>query len=127
MIQTNTKLNVIDNSGAKIVSCISTGYAFNKKHAVLGDMIVVSIKKLRSKRKITSKILKGEICNALIVRTVFNKFNSYGERYNFIENSVVLFNRKNKFLFTRVFGALPRFIRYTKFMKLVSLSSGILK
>lgn len=126
MIQLNSILNVVDNSGAKYVSCINVGKGFNKKYAVIGDIILVSVKKLRNKRRITSKVFKGDICKAIIVRSK-TKNKNFLHFYNikFLENSVVLLNRQNKFLFTRIFGVLPFFFRYSKFLRIVSLSLGL--
>ena len=127
MIQINTNLNVIDNSGAKTVYCIGLGSGFKKKFASTGDIIVVSIKNLRNKRKLNSKVLKGDILHALIIRTnvvIFNKFS--GDSFHFKENAVVLLTRQNKFLFTRVFGAIPAFFRYSKYLRVITMSSGSL-
>jgi len=72
MIQQQSILKVCDNSGAKTVKCIKVLGGFNKKIAKLGDIIVVSIQKLRNKSKITSKVKKGEVYKALILRTKKN-------------------------------------------------------
>nr|NP_038193.1 ribosomal protein L14 [Synura synuroidea]AAF36959.1 ribosomal protein L14 [Synura synuroidea] len=127
MIQKNSYLKVIDNSGVKTVCCISIGKGFNKKSAKLGDIILVSVKSLRTKRKLYSKIKKGEICKALIVRTK-NKIvlSRWCEHFYFTENSVVLFTKQEKFLFTRVFGGISNFFRYSKYLRIISLSSGLL-
>jgi large subunit ribosomal protein L14 len=68
MIQQETILKVIDNSGAKTVKCIKVLGGFKKKYAKLGDIIVVSIQQLRSKAKKTSKVKKGEVYKALILK-----------------------------------------------------------
>jgi len=123
MIQINTNLNVIDNSGAKVAYCIGLG--LKKKFASTGDIIVVSIKNLRNKRKLSSKVLKGDILHALIVRTKFVKFNKFtGDSFYFKENAVVLLTRQNKFLFTRIFGVIPNYFRYSKYLRILSMSSG---
>ena len=69
MIQQETILQVADNSGAKTVKCIKVLGGYKKKYAKLGDIVVVSIQKLRNKSKFTSKVKKGEIYKALILRT----------------------------------------------------------
>ena len=125
MVQINTNLNVIDNSGAKTVYCIGLGSGFKKKFASTGDIVVVSIKNLRNKRRLSSKVLKGDILHALIIRTkhsIFNKFS--GDSFYFKENAVVLLNRQNKFLFTRIFGVIPTFFRYSKYLRIITMSSG---
>ena len=128
MIQKNTLLTVVDNSGAKTASCIHVGKGFKRRYAGLGDIILVSIKSLRNKRRATSKVLKGNICKALVVRCRYKTNHlSRSEEIKLLENSVVLLNLQNKFLFTRIFGPVPNFIRYTKFMKIISMSSGLLQ
>ena len=69
MIQQQTILKVADNSGAKIVQCIKVLGGYKKKYANLGDIIVVSVKQLRNRSKLTSKVKKGEVYKALIIRT----------------------------------------------------------
>lgn len=125
MIQTNSMLKVIDNSGAKSAICIKVNKGFKKRYAFCGELITVSVKTLRTKRRSTVNVKKGEICKALLVRTKIKKYSTSGESFNFLENSVILLNRQQKFLFTRIFGILPLFIRYTKFMRILSMSSGI--
>lgn len=125
MIQNSTLLNVIDNSGAKTVACIKVGKGFKRRYAVPGDIIIVSIKTLRTKRRSTLKILKGDVCKALIIRCKNFKISKFGLSLTFFENSVVLLTRQNKFLFTKIFGPIPIFFRYTKYMRVIAMSSGI--
>ena len=124
MIQVGTVLNVIDNSGAKKVICIKVMPGCKRRYAFIGNLIMISIRNLRTKRKATSKVKKGEIYKALVVRTknCIRKFS--GENIKFFENSVVLLNKQNKFIGTRIFGALPISFRYTKYLRVLSLSSG---
>jgi len=126
MIQNGTYLNVIDNSGAKIVSCIQVKKGFKKRYAGMGDVIVVSIKSLRNKRRITSKVKKGEVLKALIVRTKSRTKEYSNKSINFFENSVILLTNTNRPLGTRIFGVLPKFFRYTKYFKVASLSAGLI-
>lgn len=126
MIQKGTYLNVIDNSGAKLVGCIQVKKGFKKRYASIGDIVIVSIKALRNKRRSTSKVKKGEVVKALIVRTKVN-INDYSKKsINFFENSVILLSNNNKPIGTRIFGVLPKFFRYTKHFKIVSLSAGLI-
>ena len=125
MIQNGSYLNVIDNSGAKTVYCIKVISGYKRRYAFIGDLITVSIKILRSKRRSSSKTKKGEIYRAVVVRTKQKKTLFSGDNIHFFENSVVLLNKQNKFLGTRVFGSVPKILRYTKFLKIISLSSGI--
>jgi|TARA_B110000879_G_scaffold211401_1_gene304003 large subunit ribosomal protein L14 len=126
MIQNGTYLNVIDNSGAKIVGCIQVKNGFKKRYASMGDIIVVSVKSLRNKRRITSKVKKGEVLKALIVRTKSRIKESSNKSINFFENSVILLTNNNRPLGTRIFGVLPKFFRFTKHFKIASLSAGLI-
>lgn len=124
MIQNGTYLNVIDNSGAKEAICIQVTSGYRRRYAYTGDILVVSIKSLRSKRKLASKTKKGEVYRALVVRTKKTKNFFCGDNSAFLENSIILLNKQNKILGTRIFGALPKYFRYTKYLKILSLSSG---
>jgi large subunit ribosomal protein L14 len=127
MIQSGTVLNVIDNSGAKEVRCIKVLGGYRRRYACIGDLIVVSVIALRTKRRMNTKVKKGEVLKALLVRTKTPlKDFSGGEYLNFFENSVVLLNNQNKPTGTRIFGSLPQKIRYTKHTRLASLSSGLI-
>lgn len=125
MIQIGTKLNVIDNSGAKKAYCIKVYGGFQRRYAFIGNIILIAIKSLRKKRRFSSKTKKGEIHKALIVRTkVAQKLHS-NDSFNFLENSIVLINKKNKLIGTRIFGSLPKTLRSTKFLRLAMVSAGI--
>jgi len=124
MIQVGSILSVIDNSGAKKVVCIKIMKGFKKRYAFLGDVILVSVKKLRKKRRALSKVKKGEIYRALIVRLKTKSFSETLDAFSCIENSVVLFSKQNKFIGTRVFGSILKFFRYTKYMRLIFMSNG---
>ena len=126
MIQSGTYLNVIDNSGAKDVCCIQVLAGYRRRYACAGDLIVVSVKNLRTKRRSSSKIKKGEVTRAIVVRTKSSLNHFSGESLNFFENSVVLLNNQNKPMGSRIFGSLPKLFRYTKHLRLVSLSSGLI-
>jgi large subunit ribosomal protein L14 len=126
MIQVGSFLNVIDNSGAKKACCIKIVKGYKKRYAKIGDVITVSIKSIRKKRKRFVKANKGEIYKALVVRTIKSKGNFSGYSLRFFENSVVLLNKKNKLIGTRVFNALPSFLRQTKYIRLLSICSGFI-
>jgi large subunit ribosomal protein L14 len=83
MIQNGTFLNVIDNSGAKQVYCIKILTGYKKRYAGIGDIIVVSVKSLRLKRRVTSKLKKGDVMKALIVRTKTSSISFSGEAIGF--------------------------------------------
>jgi large subunit ribosomal protein L14 len=125
MIQKGTFLKVIDNSGAKNVCCIRIVSNQKYRYAYTGDILLVSVKKLRAKRRFASKVKKGQLVRALVVRT--KKKNSYfsGDNLSFFENSVILFKKNNKLIGTRIFGLLPRSLRYSQYMRLLALCAGI--
>jgi large subunit ribosomal protein L14 len=127
MIQAGSYLKVIDNSGAKIAFCIKIITGYKRRYAGIGALILVSIRGLRSKRRSFSKIKKGEVYQAVIARTKINKTSFSGDKVTFLENSVFLLNKKHKLVGTRIFGCLPKSFRYTKFMKMLSVSAGIIK
>jgi large subunit ribosomal protein L14 len=125
MIQKGTFLKVIDNSGAKNVCCIRIVSNQKYRYAYTGDILLVSVKKLRAKRRFASKVKKGQLIRALVVRT--KKKTSYfsGDNLSFFENSVVLLKKNNKLIGTRIFGLLPRSLRYSQYMRLLALCAGI--
>jgi len=124
MIQKGTYLNVLDNSGAKTVCCIHVFGGYRKRYAKLGDTIVVSVKSLRPSED-DYKVKKGDVVKAIVVRTKITKNTYSTELSTFFDNSVVLINNQNKFFCSKVFGSLPRQFRYTKCLRLLSLSPGI--
>lgn len=121
MVQVGTILNVVDNCGAKKAYCIRV---VNKTSASIGDLVLVVIKTLRKKRKISSKVKKGDLYFALIVRTKIQKLHAFSDSFYFLENSIVLLNKQHKILSTRIFGCLPKSFRSTKYMKILALSGG---
>jgi large subunit ribosomal protein L14 len=126
MIQKGTFLNIVDNSGAKLASCIHNISSPNSKYAIVGHCILVSIKKLRVKRRFAAKIKKGALAYALVVRTKVFRNSYFGDKLKFYENSIVLFFKKTYTLIgTRIFGLLPKFFRFTPFTRILSLCTGI--
>jgi large subunit ribosomal protein L14 len=115
MIQVQTWLNTIDNSGARFVECIHTIGGFNRKYAYPGDFILVSVKKLRLVRKV--KI--GQIHLALITRTRKTVFFKDGTSSNAQKNIVLIRNRKKRILGTRIFGWVSRKLRRKKFLRIL--------
>jgi large subunit ribosomal protein L14 len=126
MIQQQTILKVADNSGAKTVKCIKVLGGFRKRYANLGDIIVVSVQQLRNKSKKTSKVLKGGVFHALVIRT--KKYYKKRDGASFIlnENSVTLINKQGNPIGTRILGPIPKTLKKKKFMKFVSLSIGLI-
>jgi large subunit ribosomal protein L14 len=123
MIQVGTELKVVDNSGAKKAYCIKVlATSSNNKIAKVGSFILVVIKALRKqKSKSKSKVKKGEIVKALVIRTKnFNKNNIY-----FFENAVVLYSKQMKLIGTRIFGPVLKSFRYTKHLRITLISKKL--
>lgn len=125
MIQIGTTIKVMDNSGAKTVYCIRFKTNFKKRYAKMGDILVVVVKSLRTKRRVYSKVERGQIVKAVVIRQKKNLNSKCGDTFNFLTNNVILINNNYKLLGTRIFGSIPSQIRYTRFMKLISLSAGL--
>jgi large subunit ribosomal protein L14 len=122
MIQMQTSLEVADNSGAKKLSCIKVLGGTRRKYASLGDVIIVSVKEAIP----NSKVKKGDVMRAVIVRTVKEVRRSDGSYIKFDENSAVLINPQNEPVGTRIFGPVARELRAKKFMKIISLAPEVL-
>lgn len=126
MIQQQTVLKVSDNSGAKFVKCIKVLGGFKRKFAFTGDVIVVSVLKLRNKSKYNSKVKKGDVYKALILKTKGLNHKVTGFKNTFNDNTVCLINKQGKPLFTRVFGQVPKTLKKHKWIKISNLSSGFI-
>ena len=122
MIQMQTILDVADNSGAKKVGCIKILGGTRRRYASLGDVIVVSVKDAIP----NSKIRKGEVVKAVIVRTKKEVGRSDGSFIKFDDNSAVLINPQGDPVGTRIFGPVARELRAKRFMKIVSLAPEVL-
>lgn len=125
MIQIQTLLYVADNSGARFVRCLKIlKKGMKPRYGQIGDLIVVSIKQLRTQNKFLSKVKKGDISLAVIVKTRNLFKRSIGVSFNFNHNAVVLVNKQFKPIATRVIGLIPKELKTNKFSKIVSLSAG---
>jgi large subunit ribosomal protein L14 len=122
MIQQQTILDVADNSGAKKVMCIKVLGGSRRKYASLGDVIVVSVKEAIPQ----SKVKKGEVARAVIVRTAREVRRPDGSYIRFDGNSAVLINKELEPVGTRIFGPVARELRARKFMKIISLAPEVL-
>jgi len=122
MIQQQTRLKVADNSGAKRVMCIKVLGGSGRRYASLGDVIVVSIKEAIP----NSKVKKGSVAKAVIVRTKKEVRRKDGTYIKFDDNSAVLINPQNEPIGTRIFGPVARELRAKKFMKIISLAPEVL-
>ena len=94
MIQQQTILKVSDNSGAKTVKCIKVLGGFKKSFSNFGDTIVISVQQLRNKAKLTSKVRKGEIYRAVVIKSKKQIYRKDGSTFNNKENSVFLLNKQ---------------------------------
>ena len=122
MIQTETKLRVADNSGAKLLSCIKVLGGSKRRYASLGDIIVVSVKEAMP----NSKVKKGDVARAVIVRTAKEVRRPDGSYIKFDDNSAVLINQQREPIGTRIFGPVARELRAKHFMKIISLAPEVL-
>ena len=122
MIQMQTKLNIADNSGAKLVQCIKVLGGSKRKSASIGDVIVITVKDAIPR----GKVKKGEIHKAVIVRTAKEIYRTDGSSIKFDSNSAVLINNNGEPLGTRIFGPVPRELRSKKYMKIISLAPEVL-
>jgi large subunit ribosomal protein L14 len=120
----NSLLKTSDNSGALVVSCIKIKKQYGKVGKI-GSLLVVSIKKLR-KNKQKKKLKKGTILLAVLIRTRKEHIRRNNVKFSFFTNSVVLVNKQLKPISTRIIGLLPKELRTDKYMKIISMSSGLL-
>jgi len=122
MIQVESNLDVADNSGAKRVSCIKVLGGSRRRYAHVGDIIVVSVKEAMPH----SKVKKGAVMKAVVVRTKKEIGRPDGSYIKFDNNSAVLLNNQNEPVGTRIFGPVARELRQKNFMKIVSLAPEVL-
>ncbi|HON58720.1 MAG TPA: 50S ribosomal protein L14 [Smithella sp.] len=122
MIQMQTILNVADNSGAKKVACIKVLGGSKRRYASLGDVIVVSVKEAIP----NSKVKKGDVLKAVVVRTVKEVRRPDGTYLKFDDNSAVLITNQMEPVGTRIFGPVARELRAKQFMKIISLAPEVL-
>ena len=122
MIQQETTLRVADNSGAKVVSCIRILGGTRRRYAGIGDLIVVAVKEALP----DSKVKKGDVAKAVIVRTKKELPRPDGSLIRFDENAAVLVNQYGEPIGTRIFGPVARELRAKKYMKIISLAPEVL-
>lgn len=126
MILQQTILKVADNSGAKSAKCIKILNGFNRRYAILSDIIIVSIQRLRNKARLTSKVQKGEIYKAIIIRTKKRITKKDGTITFFKTNAISLINKQGKPIASRIIGPIHKKIKNKKNLKLVTLSPGFI-
>ena len=122
MIQTETRLEVADNTGAREVMCIKVFGGSKRRYASIGDIIKVTVKEATPR----GRVKKGEIYNAVVVRTAKGVRRQDGSLIKFDGNAAVLLNAKLEPIGTRIFGPVTRELRSERFMKIVSLAPEVL-
>ena len=122
MIQSETRLTVADNSGAKEVLCIKVLGGSKRRFASVGDIITVSVKETIP----DAKVKKGEVVRAVIVRTKKEIQRPDGSTVRFDDNSAVIIEKNNEPIGTRIFGPVARQLRNKKFMKIISLAPDVI-
>jgi len=122
MIQMQTSLEIADNSGAKKVMCIKVLGGSHRRYAGIGDIIKVSVKDAIPR----GKVKKGEVYNALVVRTRKGVRRSDGSVIRFDGNAAVILNTQLQPIGTRIFGPVTRELRGENFMKIISLAPEVL-
>jgi len=122
MIQAESNLEVADNSGAKRVQCIKVLGGSKRKYASVGDVIVVSVKDAIPR----GRVKKGDVMQAVVVRTAKDINRKDGTAIRFDSNAAVLINKQGEPVGTRIFGPVTRELRAKKYMKIISLAPEVL-
>ncbi len=122
MIQMQTRLLVADNTGARSVQCIKVLGGSRRRYASIGDVIKVTVKEAAPR----GRVKKGEVYNAVVVRTAKGVRRPDGAKVKFDGNAAVLLNNNLEPIGTRIFGPVTRELRTEKFMKIVSLAPEVL-
>ena len=121
MIQAMTRLDVADNTGAKVAMCIKVLGNSRRRYARVGDVIVATVKKAIPH----APVKQGEVVRGVVVRTRYNQRRSDGSYVRFDRNAMVLIDNDGNPRGTRIFGAVARELRQRKFMKIVSLAAEV--
>lgn len=122
MVQVETVLDVADNSGARAVRCIRVLGGTRRRYASVGDEIIVSVREAQP----NTKVKKGDIMRAVIVRTAKEIGRQDGSYIRFDTNSAVLLDNQREPIGTRIFGPVARELRAKRFMKIISLAPEVL-
>ena len=122
MIQMQTNLDVADNSGARRVKCIKVLGGSKRKYATIGDVIVVSVKEAIPR----GRVKKGDVLQAIVVRTSQAIKRKDGSVIRFDKNAAVIVNKQSEPIGTRIFGPVPRELRAKNHMKIISLAPEVL-
>ncbi|MEM1411915.1 MAG: 50S ribosomal protein L14 [Pseudomonadota bacterium] len=122
MIQTETMLDIADNSGARKVQCIKVLGGSHRRYAGIGDIIKVTVKEAIPR----GRVKKGQVMNAVVVRTRKGVRRQDGSIIRFDQNAAVLLNPQNQPIGTRIFGPVTRELRTENFMRIISLAPEVL-
>lgn len=122
MIQTETKLDVADNSGARSVTCIKVLGGSKRRYARVGDVIVVAVQDAAP----GGKVKKGQVTKAVVVRTAKEFRRADGSSIRFDQNAAVLLTNNGEPVGTRIFGPVTRELRAKGYMKIISLAPEVL-
>ena len=122
MIQMQTNLDVADNSGARRVQCIKVLGGARRRTAGVGDVVVVTVKEAIPR----GRVKKGEVLQAVVVRTAKEIHRQDGTSIRFDRNAAVLINKQGEPIGTRIFGPVTRELRAKRFMKIISLAPEVL-
>ena len=122
MIQSESRLSVADNSGAKEVLCIRVLGGTKRRYASIGDKIVVTVKSAMP----SGAVKKGSVATAVVVRTKKEVRRADGSYFRFDDNACVILNQAGEMRGTRIFGPVARELRENDFMKIVSLAPEVL-
>ena len=122
MIQMQTNLDVADNSGARRVQCIKVLGGSHRRYAGIGDIIKVTVKEAIPR----GKVKKGDVLNAVVVRTRKGVRRADGSTIRFDGNAAVMINANKQPIGTRIFGPVTRELRSENFMKIISLAPEVL-
>jgi large subunit ribosomal protein L14 len=122
MIQSESNLEVADNSGARRIQCIKVLGGSKRKYASVGDVIVVTVKEAIPR----GRVKKGEIVNAVVVRTAKDIQRADGSTIRFDSNAAVLISKQGEPIGTRIFGPVTRELRAKRYMKIISLAPEVL-
>ena len=121
MIQSQSRIEIADNSGAKVLMCIKVLGGSGRRYAHIGDLIVGSVKQAVPR----SKVKSGDVVKAIIVRTAYPSQREDGTATRFDNNAAVLVDAKMEPIGTRIFGPVGRELRFKNFMKIVSLAPEV--
>jgi large subunit ribosomal protein L14 len=122
MIQMQSRLSVADNSGAKEIMCIKVLGGAGRRYARVGDIIVASVKDAIPKEKVK----KGDVVQAVVVRTASSIYRKDGSVIRFDRNAAVIINKQGEPIGTRVFGPVTRELRAKNMMRIISLAPEVL-